>query len=51
MTADDFLRRDVGELIASLLFQLAVVKAENERLRAACDGPRVPADGALRGAP
>ena len=34
MTAEDYLRQDVGAIIASLLFQLAMTKAENERLQA-----------------
>lgn len=33
MTAEEYLRQDVGALIASLLFQNALLKAENESLR------------------
>jgi len=33
MTADEYLKQDVGALLASVLFQLAKLKAENEKLR------------------
>jgi uncharacterized small protein (DUF1192 family) len=34
MTADDYLRQDVGTLVASLLFQIAMLRAEVDRLKA-----------------
>lgn len=49
-TPEDFLRQDVGALLASLLFQIAMLKAENARLSADRPGPPAP-DVASRGAP
>lgn len=51
MTPDEHLQQIMGSIIASLIVQLAVVKAENERLRTERDGAPVTSDGALRGAP
>lgn len=34
-TAEDYLKEGVGSLVAQLLFQLAVLRAENDQLRAA----------------
>ena len=33
MTADDYLKQDVGNAIAGLLFQVAMIKAERDQLR------------------
>ena len=43
-SAEDYLRQDVGAIIASLLFQLAMTKAELDRLKADLDGHRTPAE-------
>ena len=40
MTAEDYLRQDVGAILANLLFQLAMVKAENDRLKAEVEAHR-----------
>lgn len=34
MTAEEYLRQDVGALVASLLFQIAMLRAEIDRLKA-----------------
>ena len=39
-SAEDYLRQDVGAIIASLLFQLAMTKAELDRLKAEVEAPR-----------
>jgi hypothetical protein len=32
-TAEEYLRQDIGQMIASLLIQLAMVKAERDQLK------------------
>jgi hypothetical protein len=49
VTADEHLQQIMGSIIASLIVQLAVLKAENERLRAACE--RLAPDGVMPSAP
>ena len=39
-SAEDHLRQDVGAMIASLLFQIAMLKAELDRLKAEDEAPR-----------
>lgn len=34
MTAEEFLRADIGSLLTQLIFQAAVLKAENDTLKA-----------------
>lgn len=39
MTANEYLSQDAGSMIMQLLIQIAVLKAENEQLRAAANAP------------
>jgi uncharacterized small protein (DUF1192 family) len=47
MTAEEYLRQDVGALVASLLFQIAMLRAEIDRLKTPDHAEPVP-NGATR---
>lgn len=51
MTPDEYLKQDVGSLVASLLFQNAMLKAEIDRLKAAQDNGHPAPDLVARSAP
>ena len=48
MTAEEYLRQDVGALVASLLFQIAMLRAEVDRLKADRADPVPAPDGVVR---
>lgn len=50
MTAEEHLKRDVGALVANLLFQVAVLRAENEQLRASLASTAAPPIASANGA-